>query len=82
MADEFIDLFSGVTALHLALWNHGQMDIKTRGKIDSAQVVDTLLQAGAACHTEVGHSLLSHHVVGFSHYKIYDLFMKTLVAGN
>jgi len=41
-----------VTALHLALWNHGQMDIKTRGKIDSAQVVDTLLQAGAACHTE------------------------------
>ena len=43
----------GVTALHLALWNHGQTDIKTRGKIDSTKVVSTLLQSGAQSHTEV-----------------------------
>lgn len=46
----------GVTPLHLALWNHGQTDIKAKSadkKVDSTQVVKTLLEAGANCHSEV-----------------------------
>ncbi|XP_067935498.1 uncharacterized protein [Watersipora subatra] len=40
---------SGMTALHLALWRHGETDGKTKKLIDSRKVIKELLDAGASC---------------------------------
>ena len=42
-----------MTALHLALYNHGHMDGKTKKPIDSSNVIKALLEAGAKCTATV-----------------------------